>query len=88
MDLIPLSNALLCAHLNEFVKVIELAMVQFMGLVEDERTFSTLTIMKTILRKRFCEHFDLVICMHVQPFYTFDIFPYDVAIIAWIDEEP
>jgi hypothetical protein len=49
MDLNPLSNALLCAHFNEFVKVIELAMVQFMGLVEDERTFSTLTFMKTIL---------------------------------------
>jgi hypothetical protein len=46
MDLNPLSNVVLCAHLNEFVKVIKLAMVQFMGLVEDERT---LTFMKIIL---------------------------------------
>jgi hypothetical protein len=43
------SNALLCAQLYEFMKVVELAMAQIMGFVEDERIFSTLMFMKTRL---------------------------------------
>jgi hypothetical protein len=43
------SNALLCAYLNEFMQVAILTMVQIMGSMEDERTFSTLTFMKTRL---------------------------------------
>ncbi len=47
MDLNPLSrlwkklssNALLCARLNEFMKVAKLTVVQIMGFVEDERIF-------------------------------------------------
>ncbi len=40
-------NALLCAQLFEFMNVAKLVVVQIMGSVEDERTFSTLTFMKT-----------------------------------------
>jgi hypothetical protein len=59
------SNALLCAHLFKFIKVIELIMVQIMGFVEDEKTFSTLTFMKTRLQNKFCDHLDLgFICLH------------------------
>jgi hypothetical protein len=43
------SNALLCACFNEFMKVAKLMMVQIMGSMEDEKTFSTLTFMKTRL---------------------------------------
>ncbi len=58
------SNALLCAHLSEFMKVVELAMVRIMGSMEDEKTFFTLTFMKTKLQNRLCEHLDLVVlCM-------------------------
>ncbi len=81
------SNALLCAQLSEFMKVVELAMAQIMGFVEDERTFSTLTFMKSILQNRLCEHLDLVVRMFAQPLYTIDTFPYDVAIMAWTNEK-
>jgi hypothetical protein len=36
------SNVLLCAQLSNFTKVAKLAMVQIMGFIKDERTFSTL----------------------------------------------
>jgi hypothetical protein len=55
------SNVLLCAHLSKFLKVVELVVVQIMGSVEDEKTFSTLTFMKTRLQNKFCEHLDLVV---------------------------
>jgi hypothetical protein len=42
-------NALLCAHFSEFIKVRKLVVIQIMGFVKDERTFSTLTFMKTKL---------------------------------------
>jgi hypothetical protein len=42
-------NALLCAQLFEFMNMAKLVVVQIMGFVEDERTFSTLTFMKTKL---------------------------------------
>jgi hypothetical protein len=51
------SNVLLCAQLSKFTKVTKLAMVQIMGFVKDERTFSTLTFMKTRLWNCLCEHF-------------------------------
>jgi hypothetical protein len=40
------NNVLSCAGLFEFMKLAELAMVQIMGIVENEKTFSTLTFMK------------------------------------------
>jgi hypothetical protein len=54
MDLNPMSkhweklsnNVLSCAQLFEFMKLVELVVVQIMGFVEDERTFSTLTFTK------------------------------------------
>jgi hypothetical protein len=41
-------------------------MVQIIGSMEDERTFSTLTFMETRLQNRLCEHFessDLDVCI-------------------------
>jgi hypothetical protein len=48
--------------------------------MEDERTFSTLSFMKSKLKNRLISHLDLVICMFSQHFYTLENFPYDVAI--------
>jgi hypothetical protein len=81
------SDVLLCAHFFKFIKVVELDVVQIMGSVEDERTYSTLTFMKTRLRNKICEHLDLVVCMFAQPFYIVDSFPYNDAIIAWTNEK-
>ncbi len=53
----------------------------------DERTFSTLNFMKTRLWNKLCEKLDLVVRMYMQPYFTFDIFPYHDAIITWIEEK-
>jgi hypothetical protein len=45
----------------EFVKLIELAMVQIVGNVEDERCFSMLAIIKSKLHKMFTTHLPLVV---------------------------
>ncbi len=45
------SNVLLCVQLCELMKVAKLVVVQIMGSMEDESTFSTLTFMKARLRK-------------------------------------
>ncbi len=80
-------NGLLCAWLFEFMKVTKLAVVQIMGFVKDEKTFSTLTFMNTRLWNRLCEHLDIVVRMFTQPFYIINTFPYDDAIITWPEEK-
>jgi hypothetical protein len=64
------------------MKVAKLVMVQIMGFVENARTFSTLTFMKTRLWKRLYEHLDLVVCMFAQMIYNVDSFPYNDVIIV------
>ena len=44
------SSIILSVKLNEYLKLAELATVQILGSVEDERTFSNLTFMKSKLR--------------------------------------
>ncbi len=80
-------NALLCAQLSKFMNIAKLVVVQIMGSVEDEKTFSTLTFMKTKLQNQLCEHLNLVVCMFAQPFYMIHTFPYDDVIMAQIDEK-
>jgi hypothetical protein len=81
------SHVLLCAQLFEFMKMAKLAINQIMGFMEDERTFSTLTFMKTRLHNHMYEHLDLVVQMFTQPFYIVDTFPCDDAIITWTKEK-
>jgi hypothetical protein len=77
------SNALISAKLSEFMKVAEIAHVQVLGSVEDERTFSSLSFLKSKLRNRLTTHLDLVVRMFAQDFYTLNNFPYQTAIIDW-----
>jgi len=56
------------------MKVVKLVVVQIMGFVEDEKTFSTLTFMKTRLWNHLCEYLDLVVGMIAKSFYIVDIF--------------
>jgi hypothetical protein len=69
------------------MKMTKLAVIQIMGFVENERTFSTCTFMKTRLWNHLCEHLDMVVQMFAQPFYTIDTFPYDDAITTWTHEK-
>ena len=77
------SNALMLMELLEFMKVVEIAHVQVLGSVEDERTFNSLSFLKSKLRNQLTTHLDLVVDMFAQYFYTFNIFPYQVELTYW-----
>jgi len=61
---------------SKYVKLVELAMVQMVGRVEDERCFFTLAFMKSKLWNRLTTHLPFVMCMFAQQFYTLQNFPY------------
>ena len=65
------------------MKVDEIAHVQVLGSVEDERTFNSLSFLKSKLRNQLTTHLDLVVHMFAQDFYTLKTFPYQVAISDW-----
>jgi hypothetical protein len=77
------SSTLVVRKLNEYMKVIEIAMVMVLGSVENERTFINLTFMKNKLCNQLTTHLDLCVHMFTQNFYIVTNFPNDVAIVAW-----
>ena len=77
------SNALLASKLSEFLKIAEVATVNVMGSVEDERTFSTLNYMKSKIQNNLDEHLDLVVRMFGQTFYDLKTFLMQDAISKW-----
>ncbi len=56
-------------------------MVQILGLVEGERTFSNLAFMKSKLFNKLTTHLDLCVPMFTQNVYNVSIFPYDAALV-------
>jgi hypothetical protein len=63
------------------MKLIQLAIVQVIGNVEDEKTFSTLSFMKSNLWNHLAWHLNIVIHMFAQDFFTKETFPFHHAII-------
>jgi hypothetical protein len=45
----------------EYIRLDELVVMQLIGLVEDEKSFSALTFMKTKLKNQLTKHLELVI---------------------------
>jgi hypothetical protein len=60
----------------KYLKLVELAMVQIVSGVEDEKCFSTLVFMKSKLWNRLTTHLPLVVRMFAQQFYILQNFPY------------
>ena len=60
------------------MRVVEIAHVQVLGSVEDEKTLSSLSFLKSKLRNRHTTHLDLAVRMFAQGFYTLNTFPYQV----------
>ncbi len=56
-------SPLLVLKLIEYIKVVEIIVVQILGSIEDEKTFNNLTFMKNKLCDRLTAHFDLCVCM-------------------------
>ncbi len=77
------NNQLFYHRLFGWLKLIELFVVMVMGNIEDERCFSNLGLMKNNLRNILTTHLDLVVKMFAQKFFTFDTFPFAVAINVW-----
>jgi hypothetical protein len=77
------TSQVLSFNFPKYVKLIELAMVQIVGNVEDERCFFTLTFMKSKLWNWLSTHLPLVVCMFAQQFYTLHNFPYTYSIGQW-----
>jgi hypothetical protein len=62
-----------------------IAMVQALGLVEDERAFFSLTFFKDKLKNRLDgNHLGIVVGMHGQSVYTLETFPYDDCFKQWM----
>ena len=76
-------NSYLRHSLSEFLKVAELGIVMVMGSVQDERTFSTVSFMKTKVRNRLTTHLPIVVGMKTQNFFNINSFPYDAAYERW-----
>jgi hypothetical protein len=80
------ANSYLKHSLSEYLKVAEIAIVMVLGSVQDERTFSTVSFMKTKLRNRLTTNLPMVVAFKSQKFYTLDTFPYDATYESWRDE--
>ena len=73
-------NRAFVSNFLEFAKLAEIAIVQVLGSVEDERTFSSLSFLKDKTRNKLDNaHLSLVVGMHAQEVYTLKTFLYDAC---------
>jgi hypothetical protein len=72
---------------SEFAKAAQLALTMVGGSVEEERTFSGMTFLKSNTRNRLDGHLDLAMRMFSQDFYTVENFPYHKAFKVWQAEK-
>jgi hypothetical protein len=79
-------NSYLRWSLSEFIKVAKIATVMVLGSVQDERTFSTVSFIKSKLRNRLTTHLPLVVGIKCQNFYNLQDFPYDAPFNSWHEE--
>ncbi len=59
------SSPLLVLKLNDYIKVAKIAMVQVLGLIEDEKIFNNFAFMKNKLHKKLITHLDLCVQMFI-----------------------
>ena len=74
-------------RLSEFIKLAEIAMCVVLGSMEDKRTFSTLSFMKSKLQNRLTRHVDTCVKLFSQEFFTIETFPVSKAITSWWEEQ-
>jgi hypothetical protein len=67
----------------EYFKLAEISCAFVLGSVEDERTFSSLKLLKSRLWNRLEDKLPLVVRMHGQNFYTQETFSYKQALDSW-----
>jgi hypothetical protein len=70
----------------KFFRLVELVIFMVLGSAEDERTFFTLTFMKSKLTNQLTTHLVLVVKTYVQNFFSLQSFWVYVTIIEWNEE--
>ena len=73
------ANSYLHHFLSEFIILAELAIIMVLGSIQDERTFSTVSFMKSKLQNQLSEHLELMVNFKSQKFFTLETFPYTAA---------
>jgi hypothetical protein len=81
------SGGYLCGYLTEWFKMADLAVTTVIGSVEDERTFSTLSWLKSKVRNRLNDHLDCTISVYSQKYFELSTFPYEKAIEHWLEHK-
>jgi hypothetical protein len=76
-------STFLTGSIPEFCKGSKIAVVTVVTSVEDERTFSTLSWMKSKVRNRLNVHLDCTLRLFSQPWYSVSTFPYMDAVDHW-----
>jgi hypothetical protein len=80
-------NALLLSKLSEYMKLAQIAVTAVLGSCEDERTFSTLSFVKSKVRNRLQGNLDTSIRMLNQGWYFLESFPYNQAYDIWVEQK-
>lgn len=79
------SNPVNRKRLASYVQLAELALVLPLGSVPEERSFSTLNMVKSKTRNRLSNHLNCAMRLRSQTFYDLGSFPYKKAIDRWYD---
>jgi len=67
----------------EYYRLAEIAVVQVLGSVEDERCFSSLAFLKNKLRNSLDTHLECVVGMYSPKLFSLESFPYEAAYTEW-----
>ena len=72
------ANSALSMLFPEYIKLVQIALIHVLGLMEDERTFSLVTFCDNKLRNKLDrDHLGLVVGMHNQNMFNLMSFPYE-----------
>jgi len=76
-------NNSLTKNFFEFIKLAEIAVTHVIGSVKDERTFSSLSFLKSKLRATLVENLEVAVGMYSQKVFTLESFPYQRVFEEW-----
>jgi hypothetical protein len=79
------TNSPLVAQFYKFMKLVQMAIVQVVGGIKNERFFFLLTFMKSKLQNLLVRHLNIVICMFVQDLFINDTLNFQAIISNWND---
>jgi hypothetical protein len=68
---------------SKYIKLVEIVVIQVLGFVENERTFSTISFIESRLQNQLSTHLNIFIRFYSQLFFILQNFPYDQAIAKW-----